>query len=310
MDRGFILGFILMIGFIVVIVACGKSIKPSDESRGPIILESKEESALYKDDNITEDDYGKSTNRMNNKKIKNKTNSSNINIYSLKDLIEYTLQHSPTLKSAHKQIDSSIYAEKQADKTFQLNPKIQGMVNVYRDSPSQIKGSSYEIMYMQPLEIGGQQEGRRTIGKYKRKLSEDKLFALRMQVLAKVKYLYYNGLVLKKKWESINQVKSFYDKIVGVTREKRKERNISDPKALIIDILYNRFMNEYDKVKEELDNNLYDLKSEIYYEKSQSFDLKGKIFYDSLPYNIKELMKLAGNSRIELLQRHNALNIK
>ncbi|HEO65802.1 MAG TPA: TolC family protein [Spirochaetes bacterium] len=230
------------------------------------------------------------------RKSKKKDSVKGAKLVTLQDLLNYTLKNSPALKSAEERVKGSEYAEEQSDKTFQLNPSFKGFIGRHEKPAPASGGLRYELLVNQPFEVGGQQSARRKIGKYKRKQSEDQLFALRMRILSRVKFLYYKELILRRKWRAMKEVKRFFDQILGVTKAKRDERQISDPKALLVIILYNSFMNDYDNVKEDLDNNLEELKAVIYYQGDREIDLKGTIKHKFISFSDEELNQIARKS--------------
>ncbi len=308
---------LLCLSFILGLTYCSSSVSREDDPRKPIYLDSKKQNNQRKEQNDKrprkrssyKEKQGTSTEKPS-RKPEGKDAGRGAKLVTLKDLLDYALRHSPALRSAEKRVEGFLYAEEQSDKTFQLNPSFRGFIGRHNKPAPASNGLRYELLVNQPFEVGGQQGARRKIGKYRRKQSEDQLFALKMRILSRVKFLYYKELILRKKWKAINEVKRFFDKILWVTKAKRDERQISDPKALLVIILYNSFMNDYDNVKEELDNNLEELKAVIYYQGDREINLKGTIRHKFISFSDEELNQIAKKSRLELLIRYRSLQIK
>ncbi len=302
---------ILCLSLILGWTSCSSSVSREEDPRKPIYLDSKRQDAKRSNKRLSnKEKQGTQFTQKPSKRSKEKNLRRGAKLVTLKDLLNYALKNSPALKSAKKRVEGSQYAEEQSDKTFQLNPSFRGFIGRHNKPAPASNGLRYELLVNQPFEVGGQQSARRKIGKYKRKQSEDRLFALKMRILARVKFLYYKELILRRKWRAMREVKRFFDKILGVTKAKRDERQISDPKALLVIILYNSFMNDYDNIKEELDNNLEELKAVIYYQGDREIDLKGTIKHKFISFSDDQLNQIARKSRLELLIRYRSLQIK
>ncbi len=305
--------FLIIVYSGLYIVNCSSDNRKEDK-RDAIYIESdkKSQTIKYNSKNNKEVSINIPKKSLNKKKKLHKTpknNADKIVYFDLRQLIEYLLMHNPALRGAETRIKSSLEFENQSDKTFQLNPMIMGGVG-FMQLPTGMRGLVYEIRLTQPFEVGGQQSARRKIGKYKRRIAEDQLFTLRMKLLMRIKFLYYKGLVLNRKMESMKEIKKFFDGILNVTYESHSERYITDQRALFIQILYNSFMNSYDKTKEQIDNNLYEIKAIMNYKQPNPMEIKGKITQNPIPLNEKQLNDIAKNSRMDLLLRYNQIHIK
>jgi len=223
------------------------------------------------------------------------TNSKPININVA---IEIALKQNLELAAVRKRLDHADAKLKKASLLFPSNPKIGTKIGS-RNSQED-RHTDYSISLSQELEVFGQRRKRLQLAQKNMEGTKFQIKDAERKITAKVKSIFFQALTIQEVVKLHYQAADIFKRLRDATQEMYKSGSISALELNSIQIQYGLAKQQLNRVKNDLQKTLMELKLLLGLKKEIPLNIIGDLSYKPIQLNLDDLLMSAFKHRPDL----------